>query len=82
MRSFLKQADQSQKKEEKKGVKKDDKKGASVGKSRSFLQSWKINRDWLKYEGGVMFCSTCRAEQGDISKACGSKVYVKVSVRL
>ena len=35
MWSFLKQADQSQKKEEKKGVKKDDKKGASVGKSRS-----------------------------------------------
>ena len=24
------------------------------------MASWKISRDWLKNEGGVMFCSVCR----------------------
>ena len=62
MWSFLKQADQGRKKDDKKDEKK------CAGKARSFLQSWKINREWLKYEGGVMFCSICRGEEGDSSQ--------------
>ena len=44
---------------------KDEKKKA--GTSRTFLSSWKINRDWLRYEGGLMFCSVCREVEGEKS---------------
>ena len=29
-------------------------------KERQFKTAWKVNRPWLKYEEGLMFCSVCR----------------------
>lgn len=28
-------------------------------KERQFKMAWKVNRPWLKYEEGLMFCSVC-----------------------
>ena len=61
MWSFLKQAEKLSKKGEgKQGKKEEEKKDVKKRKGRTFLASWKVIRDWLKYEGGVMFCSVCR----------------------
>ena len=42
-------------------------KSKSKGKARTFLHSWKINREWLVYENGKMFCKVCREDEADKS---------------
>ena len=70
MWSFLKQPGEHKKEEKKKENEKKDeaKEGRSAGKSRSFLASWKMNREWLRNEGGVMFCQVCREEGNTASE--------------
>ena len=55
--------------------------GGSTSKStkykptiRTFLNSWKVNREWLQYEEGFMFCNICRQyREYEPSKAISGK---------
>ena len=57
-----------------------EKKNDRTGKTRSFLTSWKINREWLCYEKCEMFCSICReVEEGGIGRK--NNVFVKSTTK-
>ena len=58
-----KKKDEDEKKEEKKT------KQTPAAKPRHFLHSWTINREWLCYENGMMYCKTCREENTQQSKS-------------
>ena len=52
--------------------KKDNKsEGKSININKIFHPSWKIDRDWLAYENGLMYCSSCRSNADSQTKLTG-----------